>query len=102
MQTDDVFRAFRLDGRAAVVTGGASGIGLATAQTLAAAGAGVVIGDIDEPGAEKAAQGIVETGARAVSQRVDVTRKPDVEALVDRAVAEFGRLDAMCNVAGIA
>ena len=85
MQTEDVFRAFRLDGRAAAVTGGASGIGRATAEVLAGAGAGVVIGDVDESGAEKAARAIAEAGGKAVAQRVDVTSKADVESLVDRA-----------------
>src|SRR5438105_3509344 len=97
----EVFGAFDLTGRAAVVTGGASGIGQATAEVLAGAGAGVVIGDVDEAGAEEAARAIAESGGRAVAQRADVTRSSDLDALVDRAVREFGRLDAMCNVAGI-
>ena len=56
---------FSLDGRSAVVTGGASGIGRATAQVLAAAGAGVVVGDVDEAGAEKTVAAIAEAGAGA-------------------------------------
>ena len=93
---------FGLEGRAAVVTGGASGIGRATCEVLAAAGAGVVVGDVDETGAEQTAKSIGEAGGAAVAHRCDITSKDEVEALVDRAVAEFGRLDAMCNVAGVA
>ena len=93
---------FSLDGRSAVVTGGASGIGRATAQVLAAAGAGVVVGDVDEAGAEKTVAAIAEAGGRAVAQRCDITSRADLDALVDRAVADYGRLDAMANVAGVA
>jgi 3-oxoacyl-[acyl-carrier protein] reductase len=97
----DLLDVFRLGGRAAVVTGAASGIGRASAEVLAGAGASVVLGDLDLAGAEQAAAAIREAGGRAVAQRVDVARKGEVDALVQRALDEFGRLDAMCNVAGI-
>lgn len=97
----DPLDVFRLTGRAAVVTGAASGIGKAAAELLAGAGAGVVLGDLDEKGAEEAAAAIRKGGGHAVAQRVDVARKSEVDALVQRAQDEFGRLDAMCNVAGI-
>jgi 3-oxoacyl-[acyl-carrier protein] reductase len=97
----DALDVFRLTGRAAVVTGAASGIGKATAELLAFAGAGVVLGDLDEKGAEEAAAAIRKAGGHAVAQRVDVARRGEVDALVQRAQDEFGRLDAMCNVAGI-
>jgi 3-oxoacyl-[acyl-carrier protein] reductase len=97
----DIAAAFDLTGRSAVVTGGASGIGEATALTLAAAGARVVVADIDEAGAEKTAAAIGEAGGSGVAVRCDVSRRADVDAAVDRAAADFGRLDAMCNVAGI-
>ncbi len=97
----DVPAYFRLDGQAAVVTGGASGIGQATAQVLAAAGAAVVIGDIDEEGANATAKQIVADGGRAVAQRADTSRRPDVDSLVDRSVELYGQLDVMCNVAGV-
>ena len=100
--TTDVLSAFRLDGRTAVVTGGASGIGEATAQVLAAAGANVVAGDIDGDGAQRTVDGIVERGGSAVALRTDVTSKADVDALVDRGVTEYGRVDVVVNVAGIA
>jgi 3-oxoacyl-[acyl-carrier protein] reductase len=98
----DVLQIFNLTGRTAVVTGAGSGIGRATAEVLAGAGASVVAGDLDEGGAEKTAATIVEGGGSAVAQGVNVARKEEVEALVDRAVTEFGRVDVMANVAGIA
>src|SRR5690606_19772069 len=98
----DVFEPFRLNGKVAVVTGGASGIGQAAAQVFAGAGASVVVGDLDLDGAEKTVASIAEAGGAAVAQQVDVTSKDQVAALVARAVDEYGRLDVMGNVAGIA
>src|SRR5262245_17267393 len=97
----DPLDVFRLEGRAAVVTGAASGIGKAVAEVLAAAGARVVLGDLDEKGAAEAAEALRKLGAEAVAQRVDVARRVEVDALVARALDEFGRLDALVNVAGI-
>jgi len=91
---------FDLSGRTAVVTGGAAGIGRATAEVLAGAGANVVVGDVSPT--DDTVRAIAEAGGKAVGQRCDVSSRDQVDALVDRAVAEFGRLDAMCNVAGIA
>jgi len=97
-----VLSVFDLTGRVAVVTGGGSGIGRSTAEVLSGAGASVVVGDIDERGAEETVRSITEAGGAALAHHVDVASKREVDALVDRAVQEFGRLDAMCNVAGIA
>jgi 3-oxoacyl-[acyl-carrier protein] reductase len=97
----DVLQFFSLQGQVAVVTGGASGIGAATAEVLAAAGAAVVIGDIDGEGAQRAAEKIATESRPALAQRTDTTQRADVDDLVSRAVSEYGCLDIMANVAGI-
>ena len=99
---DDVLQIFNLSGRVAVVTGAGGGIGRSAAEVLAGAGASIVCGDLDEAAAEKTAATIVEGGGKALAQGIDVSRKAEVDALVDRAVQEFGRVDVMANVAGIA
>jgi 3-oxoacyl-[acyl-carrier protein] reductase len=97
----DVLRTFGLAGRAAVVTGAASGIGRAAAEVLASAGARVVLGDLDLAGAEEAAAAIRAAGGEAQALRVDVSQREEVDALVAHAVDAWGRLDVCCNVAGI-
>jgi 3-oxoacyl-[acyl-carrier protein] reductase len=92
---------FDLSGQVAVLTGVASGIGKASAHMLSDAGATIVGGDIDEAGAQATAAEITAGGGTAVVQRVDVTQRADVDALVDRAQSEFGRVDIMGNIAGI-
>lgn len=92
----------RLDGRTAVITGGASGIGAGTAELYAEHGANVVVADLQE---EAGSALVAELGERfgdvARFARCDVTSEDDVAAAVDLAVAEFGQLDVMFNNAGV-
>ena len=85
-----------------LVTGAASGIGLATARRLAAGGAAVALADYDLDGAERAATELAETGVPALAVRLDVTDPASVEAAVAAAVAGLGPLRMAVNNAGIA
>jgi len=87
----------RVEGKVAVITGGASGLGLAAATRLAGEGAAVVLADIDEQAGRAAAEAI--PGARF--ERLDVTREEQWAALVDAVVAEHGTLDVLVNSAGV-
>jgi NAD(P)-dependent dehydrogenase (short-subunit alcohol dehydrogenase family) len=87
-----------LDGKVAVITGAGSGMGRASVQVFVREGAKVIAGDIS--GAEK--DTAAELGETVVPVHCDVTNEADVEALIRAAVEEFGRVDAVCNVAGIA
>jgi NAD(P)-dependent dehydrogenase (short-subunit alcohol dehydrogenase family) len=95
-------QAMRLQGRVTAITGGALGIGRATALLFAAEGAAVAIGDVDVAGAEAVAKDIAGRGGRAIAVGVDVGDADQVQAFVDRVVTEFGRLDVMFANAGIA
>jgi len=92
---------FDLSDRVAVLTGVGSGIGKATALMLASAGATIVGGDIDEPAAQATADEIKADGGTATVRRTDVTQRSDVDALVDLAASEHGRVDIMGNIAGV-
>ncbi len=91
----------QLDGKVAVITGAASGMGKAAALLFAKEGAHVVLADLNSPGGEAAAQEASAAGPNCVFQRTDVSLEADVAALVARALSEFGRLDVMFNNAGI-
>ncbi|MCH7734305.1 MAG: SDR family NAD(P)-dependent oxidoreductase, partial [Chloroflexi bacterium] len=83
------------DGKVAVVTGGALGIGGATCRRLAADGASVVIADIADDAAEANRQRITEAGGVAIAIHADVGVSADVKAMIQRAVDEYGRLDIL-------
>ena len=88
-------------GQVALVTGASAGMGLATAGAFAEAGAAVVLADIRADAVREAARQLSNAGHRAIAVTCDVSDDAQVEAMVDRAVAEFGRLDIAFNNAGI-
>jgi NAD(P)-dependent dehydrogenase (short-subunit alcohol dehydrogenase family) len=91
----------RLDGRTAVITGGAGGIGRATALLFAREGAGVCIVDLHEQAGQEIAREISAAGGRAIFERADVTRSADCRRAVERTVHEFGGIHILFNNAGI-
>jgi NAD(P)-dependent dehydrogenase (short-subunit alcohol dehydrogenase family) len=92
----------RLNGKVVAITGGALGIGRATALLFAAEGAAVALGDVEVGGAEAVAKEIATGGGKAIATGLDVGDAAQVEAFVNRVVAAFGRLDVMFANAGIA
>jgi 3-oxoacyl-[acyl-carrier protein] reductase len=89
-----------LEGRTAVITGGAQGLGLAIAQAFVAEGANVVLGDLNEEAVIEAAKSL-DVGDRAIGMGCNVAELSQVDALVNKAVEVFGSLDVMVNNAGI-
>jgi NAD(P)-dependent dehydrogenase (short-subunit alcohol dehydrogenase family) len=87
--------------KVAFVTGAAGGIGFATAQAFAEAGAAVAVADIDEESANAAADTLIKAGHRALGVACDVSDEARVAAAIDKTVAAFGRLDAAYNNAGL-
>jgi 3-oxoacyl-[acyl-carrier protein] reductase len=91
----------RFEGRVAIVTGGAQGIGGATSALLAAQGAAVAVVDLTEDRARPVADAIVANGGRAIAVGADVSSQDAVNAMVDRTVEELGGLHILVNNAGI-
>jgi 3-oxoacyl-[acyl-carrier protein] reductase len=91
-----------LNDKVAVVTGAAQGIGRAIAETLARRGADVVVADLQAEKAEATAKEIAaDTGRRAIAVQVDVADNASAKAMIDRIMAEFGRIDILVNNAGV-
>ena len=89
------------ENKVALVTGAASGLGLATAKAFAESGAAVVLADWNEEAVRAAADGLAARGHKVLAVRCDVSDDAQVEAMVDQTVAAFGRLDAAYNNAGV-
>ncbi len=89
---------FSLDGKVALITGAASGIGQATARSYVEAGAKVVLVDLNADGVDEIAG---ELGDAAIGHPCDVTSTDDADAAVATALEHFGRLDVLCNIAGL-
>jgi len=91
-----------LEDKIAIVTGGAQGLGAAICQRLAREGAHVVVADMNLQGAQETAADVTDqTGRQAIAIKVDVTDEAQVEAMVQRVVGQFGRLDILVSNAGI-
>jgi NAD(P)-dependent dehydrogenase (short-subunit alcohol dehydrogenase family) len=91
----------KLDGKVAIITGAASGMGRATAVRFAKEGAAVVVADLNSQAGEQVIAEITAAGGRAVFQNTDVGSDRDLKALFDRALKEYGRLDITFNNAGL-
>jgi 3-oxoacyl-[acyl-carrier protein] reductase len=98
----ELSKAFSLEGRVAVITGAASGLGREIARVFSQAGAKIVLADINLDGLEGTAAIVREAGGTAIVCRVDAAVPADVDELADAAVKAFGRIDSWVNAAGIA
>ncbi|KKE80241.1 SDR family NAD(P)-dependent oxidoreductase [Bacilli bacterium] len=94
---------FKLDDKVAIVTGSGSlkGIGREIALALAKQGASIVVADLNKEGIESTVQAVQEAGAKALGVELNVTNKESVDTMVEKVLAEFGRIDILVNNAGI-
>src|ERR1700738_1717643 len=90
-----------LQGQTAIVTGAGRNIGRAIALELAGMGADVMVAEVDRATGKRTAEEVRKRGRRAMALQTDVTRLADLQAMADRAVAEWGRIDILVNNAGI-
>ncbi len=91
----------RLEGKVALITGGGSGLGQATAQLFASEGARIVVADLSDENAAQAVEKIAEAGGEATSVSGDVSVNQDAERMVVRAVESYGRIDVVVNSVGV-
>ena len=90
-----------VNGKVAVVTGAASGMGFAMAETFAGAGMKIVLADIEEAALEQAVEQLAGAGHDAIGVRTDVSRLSEIEALADATIKQFGGVHVLCNNAGV-
>jgi len=96
-----MIRGGRLEGKVAVITGAADGIGRATAVLFAREGARLILADINEPGLKETLELVKGAGREAIIKRTDVSIEEEVKDLIDLAIKTYSRVDILCNNAGI-